>query len=107
MSDERAGNVEQAAYWEDRSASWIAAEDWTARVSGPFGLLTMDALSLEPGQKTLDIGCGTGPTSVELARRVVPGGTVLGLDIAPSLIAAAQQRAKAEHVGNVQFRVGD
>ena len=107
MSDTSGANDDQARYWEHRSAAWIAAEHYTARVGGPFGLLAIDRLDPAPGQVVLDVGCGTGPTTVELARRVAPGGSVLGLDIAPSMLEVARDRSGREGIDNVRFAVGD
>ena len=100
-------NEEQAAYWEDRTASWLAAERHTARVSGLFGPLAIDRLRLQPGERVLDIGCGSGPTTVELARQVAPEGEAVGADIAPGMIAAARQRAESDGVANTLFVVAD
>jgi ubiquinone/menaquinone biosynthesis C-methylase UbiE len=107
MSDSRGGNAGQAEYWEDRSSSWIEVEDYTTLVTGSFGRRAMDCLALESGWGVLDIGCGTGPTTTELARRVRPGGTARGIDIAPSMLVAARARADRENVGNVEFVAGD
>ena len=106
MGDPR-GNAGQAEYWEERSSSWIEAEDFTTLVTGTFGRRAMDGLGLEPGQRVLDVGCGTGPTTIELARRVAPGGTARGVDIAPSMLVAARMRAERESVDNVEFVLGD
>ncbi|WP_436794984.1 class I SAM-dependent methyltransferase [Actinospongicola halichondriae] len=106
MGDLR-GNAGQAEYWEARSPEWIQAEDFTTLVAASFGRRAMDGLGLDAGQRVLDVGCGTGPTTTELARRVAPGGTVLGVDIAPSMLVAARTRAEKEGVGNVEFAVGD
>jgi SAM-dependent methyltransferase len=107
MTDSRSANQVQADYWEERSSSWIEAEEYTTLVAGPFGRRTMDGLVLEPGSRVLDVGCGTGPTTIELARRVVPGGAALGIDIAPSMLEAARARAVRERVENAEFVVGD
>ena len=104
-NDERANDA-QAEYWEERAASWIGMEEYTTLVTGPFGRLAMDRLAAASGERVLDIGCGTGPTTVDLARRVAPGGAVRGVDISPSLIGAAR-RAHREGVSNVEFAVGD
>jgi SAM-dependent methyltransferase len=56
-----------------------------------------------PGVTVLDVGCGPGTITADIAARVAPG-AVLGIDGAPDVIAAAA----ADHVaGNLAFRVGD
>jgi SAM-dependent methyltransferase len=100
-------NDEQAEYWESRTSSWIAGEGFIARVGIPLGALAVEALAPSAGESVLDVGCGTGPTTVELARRVAPGGHVLGMDIAPSMLEAARRRASHDGVDNVTFVVGD
>ncbi len=57
------------------------------------------------GKRLLDAGCGTGALAVEAARR---GAEVLAVDLSPTLIALAQERATADlGPGSVAFRVGD
>jgi len=57
------------------------------------------------GARLLDAGCGTGMLAVELARR---GGKVIAVDLSPTLIGLARQRAAHElGVGSVDFRIGD
>ena len=108
MTDAPGPNDAQAAYWEDRSSSWIEAEEWwLSAVAGPFGAAALDRLQPVVGGRYLDIGCGTGPTSIELARRIEPDGVVEGVDISPSMIAAAQVRAGEAGVGGISFRVTD
>jgi ubiquinone/menaquinone biosynthesis C-methylase UbiE len=51
-----------------------------------------DALELRPGDRVLDIGCGTGVDLAEMFERVVPGGTVTGLDLSARAAAAAAAR---------------
>jgi 2-polyprenyl-3-methyl-5-hydroxy-6-metoxy-1,4-benzoquinol methylase len=60
---------------------------------------------LRPGLDLLDVGCGPGTITVDLARRVAPG-RVLGLDVSPAPLDEA--RTAAEHAGvAVTFAVGD
>jgi SAM-dependent methyltransferase len=107
MGDARGTNQAQAEHWEARSSSWIEAEGFTNLVTGSFGRRAMDRLVLDPGFRVLDVGCGTGPTTVELARRVAPGGAALGVDIAPSMLAEARARAAREGADTAEFRVAD
>jgi SAM-dependent methyltransferase len=62
---------------------------------------------LRPGLDLLDVGCGPGTLTVDLATRVAPGGDVLGIDVADDVVAAAEQEARARGVDNVRFAPGD
>ena len=61
--------------------------------------------ALSPGLRALDVACGTGKVTADLARAVAPSGEAVGLDFSPRMIAFATHR----HVGraNVSFVVGD
>ena len=61
---------------------------------------------LRPGQRLLDVGCGPGTLTVDLARRLAPGGEVVGVDVADDVVAEARRHAGAEKVA-VDFRAGD
>jgi SAM-dependent methyltransferase len=100
-------NAEQAAFWEELAPSWLAAEQHSLKVAGGFGQRAIDRLDARPGQRVLDIGCGSGPTTIDLARLVGPEGQAVGVDIAPALVTAARRRAEATGVTNAQFTVAD
>ena len=61
---------------------------------------------LRPGQSVLDIGCGPGTITLDLARLVAPGQTV-GLDRELKPLAGARSAAREQGVHNVGFTVGD
>lgn len=54
---------------------------------------TFEALQLQPGQKVLDVGCGTGDDVLTLAALVGPGGRAFGLDSSRLMIEEARERA--------------
>lgn len=56
------------------------------------------------GLRLLDAGCGTGALAMEAARR---GAEVVAVDISPTLVGLARERAQALGVSNIHFRVGD
>jgi SAM-dependent methyltransferase len=60
-----------------------------------------------PGDRVLDIGCGFGDTTQELARLVGPAGRALGVDVAPRFIEAACGEAETAGLSNVRFDVRD
>jgi ubiquinone/menaquinone biosynthesis C-methylase UbiE len=61
---------------------------------------------LAPGQRLLDVGCGPGTITLDLAGRVAPG-EVVGIDVAADVVAAAEADRERAGVGHVRFAVGD
>ncbi|WP_406676147.1 bifunctional demethylmenaquinone methyltransferase/2-methoxy-6-polyprenyl-1,4-benzoquinol methylase UbiE [Moorella sp. ACPs] len=62
---------------------------------------TVAQAGLAPGNKALDVCCGTGMLSLELARAVAPGGQVVGLDFAPGMLEVARRRLAASPYGRL------
>jgi SAM-dependent methyltransferase len=96
-------NVEQAEFWSQLAPTWLELEDQLEEVGGPPGELAMDRLGLVPGQRVIDLGCGSGRTTLELAARVGPGGGVAGVDISVEMLAWGRGRAARLGAGNVEF----
>lgn len=61
---------------------------------------------LVPGQRVLDVGCGPGTISADLARRVFPG-SVTGIDLSADIVDAARRDHPAEHDARIDFAVDD
>ena len=65
-------------------------------------------LRARPGEKGLDVGCGAGHLSCELAREVGPGGRIYGIDTSPDSVAATKLKAEGEGLaGMVSAQIGD
>ena len=96
-------NIEQAEFWSELAPTWLELEDQLEEVGGPPGELAMDRLELLPGQRVVDLGCGSGRTTLELAARVGPGGEVVGVDISAEMLARGRERAARLGAGNVEF----
>jgi SAM-dependent methyltransferase len=89
----------QAALWNGASGrAWVQTQDLLDRVLRPFQDLLVDAVCAEPGGRVLDVGCGTGGTTVAIARRLGEKGQVIGIDISEPMVAAARARAGREGV---------
>ncbi len=71
------------------------------------GSATLQRHPVKPGERVLDIGCGFGDTTLEIARRVGPAGSAVGVDAAARFIELATQEAQSLKVTNVDFRSGD
>ncbi len=65
------------------------------------------ALLLKPGDRVVDAGCGFGDTAIELARRVGPRGSVLGIDCCDAFLEFGRNEAKAAGIKNVTFLCED
>jgi SAM-dependent methyltransferase len=61
----------------------------------------------EPGERVLDIGCGLGDSTTQLARLVGPRGHAHGVDVAERMIASAREEAAGAGIENVSFEVLD
>jgi SAM-dependent methyltransferase len=89
-----ADNAAQAEYWNK-----VAGQRWTDRqeeqdlVLGPISDRLIAAAGAKPGQRVIDIGCGCGDTTIDLAARVPPDGEVVGLDISEPMLTRARERA--------------
>lgn len=66
----------------------------------------LDRLDLRPGQTVLDLGCGTGDHTREVAARVSPGGQAIGVDFSASMIGEAARRQTASPAP-ARFEQGD
>ena len=101
-------NAEQIEYWNEVSgARWVEMGDVIDAQLAPLGEVAMDRARIESGERVLDIGCGCGQTTLELATRVGESGSVLGLDISGPMLARAQDRATEAKVANARFQQAD
>jgi SAM-dependent methyltransferase len=73
----------------------------------PFDEVLLAAAAPQPGERVLDVGCGFGTTTLELARAVGEQGRVVAFDVSEAMMARLRSRAAAEDVTNVVPHVGD
>ncbi len=67
----------------------------------------VDRAALGSGDSALDICCGTGDLTLELASRVAPGGCVIGCDFSEPMLDLAREKAAARGVEGVRFEWAD
>lgn len=68
--------------------------------------LLIDALKLKPGEVLADIGVGTGYIAEKMARRILPGGLVYGVDIQQEMLDLLDRKMKLLRVENVKGQLG-
>ncbi len=101
-------NREQIEYWNDKAgAKWVGLQELLDTQLAPLGQVAMDAARVGEGESVVDVGCGCGTTTLEIARRVGSRGQVRGVDISLRMLARARQTAGELGVGNVSFDNAD
>jgi SAM-dependent methyltransferase len=97
----------QAEDWAgEMGGRWLANLDRFESMIAPIGAALLARAAYVPGERVLDLGCGGGATTRAIANAVGPEGAALGLDIAPLLVAAAEERAAAAG-SRARFVCGD
>ena len=62
---------------------------------------------VQPGERVVDLGCGRGAALFPAASAVGPTGTVLGIDLAPTMVALTRADARVRGLANVSVEMGD
>ncbi len=90
-----------------RSFTGTAAENYerhfVPKIATPVSVALLEAAALQPGERVLDVACGTGLIARLAAERVGSSGTVTGLDLAPEMIEVA----RAVSPSTIAWEVGD
>jgi SAM-dependent methyltransferase len=101
-------NAAQIDYWNATMGPvWVRLQDQLDGQIAPLGLEAIRALAPQCGEHILDIGCGCGQASLQLAERVGPGGAVTGVDISRPMLGVARQRPVPPTSARPVFREAD
>ncbi len=107
-SEQLTANAEATAAWDgplfDRFVEFREIIVGGLGSHGDEGLAVLDA---QPGENVLDIGCGFGDATQQLAAMVGPGGTATGVDVSQRFIELAVQEAAQAAASNADFRALD
>jgi SAM-dependent methyltransferase len=102
---ESSSNAAQIDYWNATAGeTWAQYQTQIDRLIEPLGREALRALAPRAGERIIDIGCGCGHTSLDLAARVGPDGLVLGVDISLPMLAVARRRPLPPSVSRPEFR---
>ena len=87
-------NADQIAYWNgpggQRWADRQAAQDILLK---PIADLVIDRAKPQAGERVIDVGCGSGATTIAFAQKVGPSGHVIGVDVSGPMLERARQSA--------------
>ncbi len=95
----KVGGVFGRDYWDHRAETWSVDVSAFEPADDAYGTVLFDAIPLDDGERVLDIGCGPGLTTIELAERVAPDGSVVGVDISPAMLTQARHLVEAAVAG--------
>ncbi len=98
--------ADTARYTIEGGRAGMSRLDVLAAVMWPTTSAWLAAAGVPAGARCVDLGCGGGHVSVELARMAGPTGSVVGVDLDAEIIDLARSAAGARGVGNAEFRVG-
>src|SRR5262245_12119379 len=100
--DNAAMKENQHKAWSNVAAGWKKHDAWMTELTK--GVTAKMVAGLKPGQRVLDIACGTGEPSLSAAERVGPSGHVLATDFVEEMVSYAREKAERRGLKNMEFR---
>jgi SAM-dependent methyltransferase len=90
-------NADQIAYWNGPAGRhWTDRQEMQDVVLAPVSGVLIDRAGIAAGARIVDVGCGCGATTRDLASRVGPTGHVLGVDVSAPMLARARELAPSD-----------
>jgi len=84
----------QEQHWAGEGGDrWLAYHQFFEQMIDPIGQSLIEKAQLRENENCIDIGCGAGVTTIQLAQAVGKNGSVIGVDISQALIQACRARA--------------
>jgi ubiquinone/menaquinone biosynthesis C-methylase UbiE len=93
--------------WQAVAQGWRRWEPLFQSFTWPLALRMATAAEVKAGDRVLDVGCGIGDPTLQVAVLVGPHGGVCGVDLAEGMIAIARERAATHGLAHARFEVGD
>jgi SAM-dependent methyltransferase len=103
--DANAHRESSLAGWEAAAPGWTRRQETIRRFGAPVSAWMLDAVSLQPGQRVLELAAGLGETGMLAAELVAPMGGVIVSDQADAMLDGARARAVELGLSNIEFQV--
>ena len=101
-------NKNQRDFWSGKGGDiWVERQNAMDTMLSPLGEAALNKLNLNEGENVLDIGCGCGHTTLNIAKRISPDGQVTGLDISEPMLKRAKESANEMSISNASFNCVD
>ena len=108
MSERGIANTAQHQYWNTVAGPrWVGLGGFVERRVQVVNDLLLARSGVAAGENVLEIGCGTGATTVPLAQAVGPGGRVVGVDLSEPMLEGARKRVAASERANITLLQAD
>ena len=105
MSD---ANKDQKDFWSGKGGDiWVKRQQAMDTMLNPLGEAALKKLELNEDSNVLDIGCGCGNTTLNIAEKIKPSGRVTGLDISKPMLQRAIESAQNRSLENTSFQCLD
>jgi len=98
---------QQREQWRDAADAWDRYFEWYSRAFAPVMTWCADVIAAAPGMRVLDVAAGSGQPALTIAPRIQPGGTILGIDFSPEMVAVAERRGRQAGASHVSFSTMD
>jgi ubiquinone/menaquinone biosynthesis C-methylase UbiE len=104
QTDSETQRAEMRARWERAAPGWRRQAEHTREMDMPVSTWMIEQVSLQPGQRLLELAAGPGDTGFLASELIKPGGTLICSDASEAMLEVARGRAQKFGVENVEFK---